>query len=290
MEQLPIRNEFIEKNQEKLAALIFLAEQSLLVPENRLFITADESLNLELNGDIPEGPVAKKFLDIYQDEITDEVRHEVIDVDRKAQTDAAHISIHTSVSEVALHMLAMGPKTRTNVDGTVWPPFRFENVNHYDKTSSVGVTINLTEIKGIQDVGDANRVIIEVEDGIIAKSLHLLSMEGQTIHAIMQIKPANDEQLITWFNNMKDHANEIAEILMHGFKKPVDELEPRIDDLSDRLLDEGYGPDYVSQVTKEMYERIIAMKSQIEMQTHTDITTPNQEDLAYFEKMLTKIK
>ena len=290
MEQLPIHNEFIEKNQEKLAALRLLAEQSLLSPENRLTITTDKSLNLELRGDIPEGSAAKKFLDLYQDEITDEVRQEVIDVDRKAQTGAANVSIHNSISEVALHMLAMGPKTGTSVDETVWPPFRFENVNYYDKTSPDGVTISLTEIKGIQDVGDATRVIIEVEDGIIAKSLHLLNMEDQTIYAIMQIKPAHDEQLITWFNDMKDHASEIAEILINGFKKPVDELEPSIDDLSDRLLDEGYGPDYVSQVTKEMYDRILAMKAQIEMQAYSDTTTPDHEGLAFFEKMLTKIK
>ena len=290
MEQLPIHNEFIEKNQEKLAALRLLAEQSLLSPENRLTITTDESLNLELRGDIPEGLAAKKFLDLYQDEITDEVRQEVIDVDRKAQTGAANVSIHNSISEVALHMLAMDPKTGTSVDETVWPPFRFENVNHYNKTSPDGVTINLTEIKGIQDVGDATSLRVEVEDGIIAKSLRLLSMGNQTVHAAMEVKPANDEQLITWFNDMKDHANEIAEILMHGFRKPVDELEPRIVDLSDRLLDEGYSPDYVSQVIKEMYDRIIAMKSQIEMQAHTDLTTPDQEGLAYFEKILTKIK
>jgi hypothetical protein len=237
-----------------------------------------------------EGPVAKKFLSLNIDDITDEIRQEVVDIDRKAQMDAARVSIRTSITEVAMQMLVMGSKIGTNVDSTAWPPFCFENVNHYDKVSPDGVTINLTEIKGIQGVGDATRVIIEVEDGIIAKSLHLLSMDGQTIYAIMQIKPANDEQLITWFNDMQDHANEIAEILIQGFRKPIDELEPMIDGLSDKLFDEGYEPDYVNQFIKEMYDRIIAMKSQTEMQAHTDITTPDQEDLAYFEKMLTMIK
>lgn len=290
MEHLPIQNEFIEKNQERFAALRLLAEQSLLDSENRLAVMTDQSLNLELNGDIPEGPVAKKFLSLNIDDITDEIRQEVVDIDRKAQMDAARVSIRTSITEVAMQMLVMGSKIGTNVDSTAWPPFCFENVNHYDKVSPDGVTINLTEIKGIQGVGDATRVIIEVEDGIIAKSLHLLSMDGQTIYAIMQIKPANDEQLITWFNDMQDHANEIAEILIQGFRKPIDELEPMIDGLSDKLFDEGYEPDYVNQFIKEMYDRIIAMKSQTEMQAHTDITTPDQEDLAYFEKMLTMIK
>lgn len=290
MEQLPIHNKFIEKNQEKFVALRLLAEQSLLSPENRLTITADESLNLELIGNISEGPVAKKIFALYQDEITDEVRQEVIDVDRNAQMDAAYESIRTSVAEVALHMLAMGPNIETNVDGTVWPPFSFENVNHYGKTSPDGLTINLTEIKSIQNVGDATRLRIEIEDGIIAKSLYLLSMGNQTVHATIEVKPANDEQLISWFNDMKDYANEIAEILILGIRKPVDELEPKIDNLSDRLLEEGYSPEHVSQFAKEIYDRIIAMKSQIEMQTHTDITTPDQEDLVYFEKMLTKTK
>jgi hypothetical protein len=290
MEHLPIQNEFIEKNQERFAALRLLAQQSLLNPENRLTITADESLNMEIGDDMPEGPVVKKFLDINQGDITDEIRQEIIEVDKKAQTNAAMTSIRTSITEVAMHMIAIGPKTGANVDSSVWPPFSFENVSHYEKTSPDGVTINLTEIKGIQDISDAIRLRVEVEDGIIAKSLHLLCIDGQTIYAVMQIKPANDEQLVTWFKDIQDHANEIAEILMHGFKKPIDELEPKIDDLSDRLLDEDYSPDYVSRFTKEIYDRIIAMKSQIEMQAHTDITTPNQEDIDYFETMLSKIK
>lgn len=291
MEQFPINNEFVKNNQEKFVVLRLLAEQSLLNPVNRLSIKADESLNLEFHGDIPEGQVAGKFFSLYKDEITDEIRQKVTDIDKKTQMDVVHELIQTSIKEIALYKLT-SPNSGAETDtvSSTWPPFRFENVNHYAKTFPEGLTINMTEINGIQEVGDAIRLRIEVEDELITKLLHVLSIDNQTIYAVTEVKPANDEQLIAWFNDMSNHANKIAEILILGFRKPIDEIEPKINDLSEGLLEDGYDSDYITQVTKEIYDRIIAMKSQVEIQAHTDITTPNQEDLAYFKKMLTKIK
>jgi hypothetical protein len=73
---------------------------------------------------------------------------------------------------------------------------------------------------------------------------------------------------------------------MLGFRKPIDELEPMINDLSVRLIEEDYDPDYVTMFKNEMYDRILAMKAQIEMQQLTDTTTPDLENLAYFENIL----
>jgi hypothetical protein len=286
MEKLPIYNEFVDNNQEKFAALIISAEQLLLDPENRLTITTNGSLDLSLSGDVPEGPRVNRLLNLVGEEITDEIRQEIIDLDREVQIDVANMSLCNSVAEVALRMIAMGPKMEANVNANVWPPFNFESINHYEKTNSNGLTINVTEIKDIQDVGDATDLKIEVEDGLISKSLHLLTIDGQTINAITEINPTNDEQLITWFNNMNDHANEITAILMLGFRKPIDELEPMINDLSVRLIEEDYDPDYVTMFKNEMYDRILAMKAQIEMQQLTDTTTPDLENLAYFENIL----
>jgi hypothetical protein len=290
MEPFPANSEFIDKNQEKLVALRLLAEHSLLSPENRLTITTDESLNMEFNGDVPEGPAAKKTFDLPHGEISEEERHAIIEIDRKAQMGVAYQSICALVARVAMHEVATSINGGTAVDETAWPPLGFENINYYKKSNPDGMTISFIEIKDIRGVGDAAEMTIEIEDGVITKSLHLLSIGNQIVKAINLVNPTNDEQLRGWFSNMNEHTDEITEILTSGFRTPIDELEPKIDDLSDRLLDEGYSPDYVSQVTKELYDRIIAMKSQIEMQTHTDIITPDQEDLAYFEKKLNKTK
>jgi hypothetical protein len=288
MEPFPTGSEFIDSNQEKLGVLRVLTEQSLLNPEGRLTIIADGSLNLEFDGDIPEGVVAKNTFGLYPGEIPENDRRAIIDIDEKAQMDAARELIRASIIRVAMYKVAMNISGEADVDETAWPPFGFENINYYSKSTSDGVTINLIEIKGMQGVSDSAEITIKAEDGVVAKSLHLLCIGNQTVDAISLVGPANDEQLRVWLSRFSVHADEIEEILTLGFRMPIDELESRIDDLSERLIDEGYNPNLVSQTTREMYDRIVALKAQIEMMSHADITTPDQEDLVYFEKMLTK--